>query len=206
METLRLLASWSPPRWLSYPRSTCAHARLRGRRMEIRRVMDVATNIPCGGIEWERRATPSQCLHSRRPVLVGGMRMGSRMEIQTFGARSRFSTPHTCCSLGVLSSLTTSLGRSGCVYRAAGAISRLVYARCSAPRSLRLVLAEADVRLVSSPPSRSLLYPRSIRAVHVRAIDTPPSACRCSSSSPLRVVLRSRSACAGDSGRLCAAS
>jgi hypothetical protein len=60
-------------------------------------------------------------------------------------------------------------------YHIPARIPRLVYARCPATRSLRLILAETDVRLAASPPPRSLLYPRSTWAVHVRATDTPPT-------------------------------
>jgi hypothetical protein len=67
-------------------------------------------------------------------------------------------------------------------------IPRFVYAHCSATRSLRLVLTEADVRLASSPPPRSLLYPRSMGGTCARD-RYPANARRCSSwPLPLRLL------------------
>ncbi|KAJ7898032.1 hypothetical protein B0H13DRAFT_812065 [Mycena leptocephala] len=76
---------------------------------------------------------------------------------------------------GVLSSLTTSLGRSGCVCRAAGTISRLGYpASCThaaqrrAPSVSSLQRPTCASRPRPCAPAALSLYLRSIRAVHVR--------------------------------------
>ncbi|KAJ7897796.1 hypothetical protein B0H13DRAFT_813886 [Mycena leptocephala] len=109
METLRLLASWPTPSFV--PEVYIGAPETKGKK------------------EWKyapqispKRAAPSHCLHSRHSLLVSGTWRGKD------GCTRSESPPRArAAPSGVLSSLTTSLGRSGCVCRAASAISRLGY-------------------------------------------------------------------------------